>query len=91
VVTGGETQPAVSLIVEDSGEGIPDEILPRIFEPFFTTRGQGDGTGLGLAVVKSIVDSHGGTIAVASRAGEGTRVTAQFPTSDAAVSGGRVA
>ena len=91
VIPGGQTQPSVSLIVEDSGEGIPEEILPRIFEPFFTTRGHGDGTGLGLAVVKSIIDSHGGTITVASRAGEGTFVTAQFPTADAAVSGGRVA
>ena len=90
-IPGGQTQPSVSLIVEDSGEGISEEILPRIFEPFFTTRGHGDGTGLGLAVVKSIIDSHGGTITVASRAGEGTCVTAQFPTADAAVSGGRVA
>lgn len=90
-IPGGKSQSSISLIVEDSGEGIPEEVLPRIFEPFFTTRGRGDGTGLGLAVVKSIIDSHGGTITVESRTGEGTRVTAQFPTADRAVSGGRVA
>jgi len=91
VIPGGESRPSVSLVVEDTGEGIADEILPRIFDPFFTTRGQADGTGLGLAVVKSIIDAHRGTITVASRAGEGTRVTAQFPTPGAAVSDGRVA
>jgi two-component system, NtrC family, sensor histidine kinase HydH len=90
-VAGGEAQPAVALIVEDTGIGIPDEILPHIFEPFFTTRGQGDGTGLGLAVVKSIVDWHAGTLAVATRAGEGTRVIALFPASGTARADGRVA
>jgi two-component system, NtrC family, sensor histidine kinase HydH len=87
----GSVQAAVSLVVEDTGEGIPEEVLPYIFEPFFTTRRQGDGTGLGLAVVRSIVESHGGTLTVVSHPGAGTKVTAQFPTSRAARAGGRVA
>ena len=49
---------------EDSGEGIPKKNLDKIFEPLFTTKQRG--TGLGLASVKSIVDTHGGTISVKS-------------------------
>jgi len=79
-VEGGEPRPSVSLVVEDTGEGIPEALLPHIFEPFFTTRAETGGTGLGLAVVKSIVDSHGGAIAVTTR-GERTRFTVQFPVS----------
>ena len=75
----GASRPSVSLIVEDTGGGIPPDLLPRIFEPFFTTQAEAGGTGLGLAVVKSIVESHGGTIAVNSRAEEGTRFTVHFP------------
>ncbi|QJA06657.1 HAMP domain-containing histidine kinase [Thermosulfurimonas marina] len=46
--------------VQDTGPGIPPEILPRIFEPFFTTKREGKGTGLGLAISQSIVKQHGG-------------------------------
>ncbi len=73
--------PSVSLVVEDTGGGIPPDLLPHIFEPFFTTHAEAGGTGLGLAVVKSIVDSHGGTIAVTTRPGGGTRFTVHFPIS----------
>ena len=52
----------VKIILQDSGPGIPDEVLPKIFEPLFTTRAQG--TGLGLVSCKNIVDQHGGTIQV---------------------------
>lgn len=48
--------------IEDSGEGIPDEIRDRIFDPFFTTKEPGKGTGLGLAIVHTIVDNHGGSV-----------------------------
>lgn len=86
----GSVQGSVALVVEDTGEGIPEEVLPYIFEPFFTTR-RSDGTGLGLAVVRSIVESHGGALTVVSHPGDGTKVTAQFPTLHAARAGGRVA
>lgn len=52
----------VEIEVEDSGDGVPDEIIPRIFEPLFTTKKKG--TGLGLASCKSIVEQHGGSISV---------------------------
>lgn len=56
----------VRMEVTDTGQGIAPDVLPFIFEPYFTTKGQGEGTGLGLAVVHGIVKSHGGDIAVAS-------------------------
>jgi len=73
---GGEV---VEVVFEDEGTGIPEEDLPRIFEPFFTTKPAGEGTGLGLAVAKRIVDFHNGRIEVESTPGVGTRFTIQFP------------
>ncbi len=74
-------EPAVELVVADEGEGIPEENLSQIYDPFFTTRQEGKGTGLGLAVVYGIVESHGGSIHVESRVGEGTRFTVILPCS----------
>lgn len=71
------------LVVEDSGPGIPPEILPLIFDPFFTTKPMGEGTGLGLSVTLGIVEQFGGRIAVDSRDdGPGSRFTVQFPAMD---------
>jgi signal transduction histidine kinase len=70
---------AVEVVISDSGPGIPDDHLPRIFEPFFTTKATG--TGLGLAVVRRIMEGHGGDVQVESRPGEGTRVRLRFPLS----------
>ncbi len=65
----------VRIIVEDQGEGIVAEDLPRIFEPFFTTKGIGEGTGLGLSVAYGIVEEHRGWIDVDSAPGRGSRFT----------------
>lgn len=69
-----ETKPGsfVMLFVQDTGTGIPSDILPSIFEPFFTTKEPGRGTGLGLATSLSIVRNHGGFMEVHSRPGQGT-------------------
>jgi len=64
-------RPVILLEVQDTGTGIPAEVLGRMFEPFFTTKGAGKGTGLGLAVVDRIVKAHGGRVRCSSREGEG--------------------
>jgi len=63
--------------VEDDGPGISSEIKSRLFEPFFTTKAKG--SGLGLAMVKRIVDSHHGEISVETSPGKGTRFTIELP------------
>ena len=67
------------LMVTDTAEGIPEESLDEIFEPFHTTKSIGEGTGLGLAVCRSIVLDHGGRISVDSRVGEGSVFRLRFP------------
>jgi PAS domain S-box-containing protein len=64
--------------IDDTGEGIPEEKLMKVFEPFFTTKPTGTGTGLGLSVVKTIIDLHGGTVDIRNLAGGGVRVTLMF-------------
>ena len=59
----------------DTGDGIPEDVLPRVFDPFFTTREVGTGTGMGLALVARTVESLGGQIHCASTVGEGTSFT----------------
>jgi signal transduction histidine kinase len=62
----------VSIVIVDTGPGIPAESLSRIFEPYFTTKKPGEGTGLGLFVTKRLVENLGGSIEVRSTEGEGT-------------------
>lgn len=69
----------VQLAVEDTGSGIPAELLGRIFEPFFTTKADHGGTGLGLATVYGAVTQMGGQVRVDSILGRGTKFTMFFP------------
>jgi len=62
---------------DDEGQGIPSENLAKIWDPFFTTKDQG--TGLGLGIVKNIIESHGGSIQIVNRPVRGTRVTVELP------------
>jgi signal transduction histidine kinase/CheY-like chemotaxis protein len=70
----------VAIDFADTGVGIPSANLGRIFEPFFTTKPAVKGTGLGLSVSLGIIQSHGGTIEVASEPGRGSRFTVALPT-----------
>jgi signal transduction histidine kinase len=69
----------VEISIQDSGPGIPPEILPRIFDPFFTTRPHGQGMGLGLSVAYGIVHGLGGDIQVESKPGEGACFRVRLP------------
>ena len=75
-------QGSVRFAVQDTGEGIPAEFLPRIFDKFFRSPGakRPGGAGLGLAIVREIVTAHGGQIDVQSTVGKGTTFTFTLPT-----------
>ena len=76
----GEGTPCVELVVADTGAGIAPEVIDRIFDPFFTTRREG--SGLGLATVHRIVESHGGSLRVESTVGAGTTFRIRLPQSE---------
>jgi signal transduction histidine kinase len=76
---GGDGPKALHVHFEDNGSGISEADLNRIFDPFFTTKPTGMGSGLGLWVSLLIVEAMGGTIAVKSSEGEGTRITLVLP------------
>ncbi|MBU1660742.1 MAG: cache domain-containing protein [Chloroflexi bacterium] len=69
----------VTIEVEDTGEGIAPENLPKLYTPFFTTKPIGKGTGLGLAITYGIIKMHRGQINVQSPVGKGTTFTIQLP------------
>lgn len=69
----------VHVSVGDTGKGIPEAIRERIFDAFFTTKPAGEGTGLGLDIVRKIVEKHGGRIKVDSEVGQGTTFTVSLP------------
>ena len=82
-VRGGADESYIALAVEDSGIGIPAHALPKIGRPFEQVESQHSkrhkGTGLGLALSRSLVELHGGTLTIESTEGVGTRVTFTLP------------
>lgn len=70
VTRDARTQDRIVILISDTGPGIDPTHIEHIFEPFYTTKEEGQGTGLGLSVVYTIVENHGGTISVKSIAGE---------------------
>lgn len=76
-VGAGGAVGGLDLTVEDTGPGIPPEVLARVFEPFFTTKA--DGTGLGLAVARKLLESGGGRLRLESEPGRGTRAVVTLP------------
>ncbi|MCO6412067.1 MAG: HAMP domain-containing histidine kinase [Thiogranum sp.] len=76
----GSAGAEIHLALQDNGPGVPKEIREQIFEPFFTTRS--NGTGLGLAVVRAVIDAHHGCIAVDAGCQQGARFVVQLPVFD---------
>ncbi len=74
-----ENRGTVTVVIRDNGPGIPAEILGKIWDPFFTTKDQGEGSGLGLGIVKGIVEKHRGIIEVESRPGLGSAFRVTLP------------
>jgi PAS domain S-box-containing protein len=74
----------VELAIADNGPGVPAEIAPRIFEPYFTTKPAGAGTGIGLSISRSVVESHGGRIVLDEQPGGGARFAILLPATGAA-------
>jgi signal transduction histidine kinase len=82
-VTASGTVDAVTVIVADTGEGIPPDLLPRVFERF-VKGASSTGTGLGLAIAHDIVTAHGGRLDITSKEGSGTQATLSLPVRPAA-------
>lgn len=73
---------SVLIKIKDTGKGMSEEVMGKIFNPFFTTKGVNEGTGLGLSISYGIVESHGGSIAVDSKEGEGTEFIISIPVNE---------
>ena len=78
-VRGNRDTDVAVVVVEDTGTGIAPDAIDKVFMAFYTTKEAGNGTGLGLSSCKRIIEQHGGTIAVNSRVGKGTRFTIRLP------------
>jgi len=83
-VVVGEQRDRVEIAVEDTGVGIPADLLPRIFDRFWQADPARGGSGLGLTIVKGVVEAHGGQVQVESAEGRGTRFTVHLPREAAA-------
>lgn len=79
IIPHAKNQTYIKLTISDTGTGIPPESLDRIFEPFYTTKDRTKGTGMGLAVVQGIIDTHDGFIQVDSKLNEGTTFDIYLP------------
>lgn len=79
IITKRLPNDGASVAVADTGPGVPDELCERIFEPFFTTRPEG--TGMGLAIVRGILEAHGGSIVVEKNSDGGATLTVTLPPS----------
>jgi two-component system, cell cycle sensor histidine kinase and response regulator CckA len=84
-IEGATPGPWVVLHVEDTGTGIPPDVLARIWEPFFTTKGVGKGTGLGLSTVRGIVENHKGFVSLKTQQGRGTSIRVYIPAAEVEV------
>ncbi|MFW6325583.1 MAG: ATP-binding protein [Desulfovermiculus sp.] len=69
----------VTVLIEDTGVGIPESTIPRLFDPFFSTKAKGKGVGLGLSVAYGIIQQHCGSIYVTSEPGQGTSIRVHLP------------
>ncbi len=80
-IAGAKPGAHLKLEVEDTGTGIPPAVVKKMWDPFFTTKEAGKGTGLGLATVRSLVETHGGAITLRTEAGHGTTFGILLPAS----------
>jgi two-component system, NtrC family, sensor kinase len=78
-ITTGADEENYTIVVADTGQGIPENLRERVLEPFFTTKPPGQGTGLGLSITYSIAQRHGGTLQFKGGEGGGTVATLRFP------------
>ena len=88
IITGNYTDAELSMMIQDTGMGIPDESIPHLFEKFFRVKeheGKAVGTGLGLSICKQIIQWHNGRIEVKSKMGVGTSFTVFLPRSPRAL------
>ena len=76
---------SLEVTVTDTGAGIPQEVVGKIFDPLFTTKAKG--IGLGLAVTRSVIENHKGSIGVSSKMGRGTTFTIELPLNTAKTKG----
>ena len=77
--TALEDDQTLRVEIQDNGNGIPNDVLPKIFDPFFTTKAIGQGTGMGLSISYKIIQEHGGKLLVDTEAGIGTVFTILLP------------
>lgn len=78
-ISSSFTDKACQIEIEDTGSGIPEEIMNDIFDPFFTTKSDKQNLGLGLSIAYNLLQNHNGAIHISSREGSGTRVTLTLP------------